>query len=187
MALITEADAIRACNLTGTPTSDQLLTLDEMINALTPVIERITGPLDLRTITYSTVPGKMDILLPWPYVSITSVVLFNGTTSVTINPAQYDAVTDAGRGILWPAIGAQPWLVGQSLTITAVVGSVTVPDDVRAAAMLLIQSWWQTTQNAPHAAWGNPQANAPWVPGGSAIPSQVLMLLSSARGMPGFA
>jgi hypothetical protein len=184
MALITEADALRACRITGTPTTDQLTTLDEMINALTPVIEWECGPVELQTVTYQVACHcKNFINLPFRYTSITSVVL----DGVTLVATDYDGVTDAAKGILRPPPWyASKWAYGWSLVVTAVVGSVTVPDNVRRAAILLIQHWWQTSQNAPHAAWGNANESAPWGTTGSELPAAVTALLAATPDTAGF-
>jgi hypothetical protein len=185
MALITEADAIRACKITGTPTADQLTTLDEMINALTPALERECGPIELQTVVYRLAcHGQNKINLPYRYASITSVVIDGVTLTAGLD---YDAVTDADRGILRPP----PWYIarwayGWALVVTAVVGNVTIPDNVRRAAILLIQHWWQTTQNAPHAAWGNANESAPWGTTGSALPESVIALLRPTPNVAGF-
>ena len=151
MSIITLAEAKRAARYTGTATAADDLTFADMVNALTPVLENACGPIELATRTYTTSCwGLNEIALPWRVTAITSVVL-DGVTLTAASPpgwvGDYDAVTAADRAILRPAPYTYPrWSYGFRLVVTAVVGSATIPDNIRQAAMELVRHWWQIGQ-----------------------------------------
>ena len=179
MALVTRAEVVAFAKITTELSADQTVTLDNFVAACLPEIERITGPLDLRSAVYRSGPRSGPLVLPWPYVSITSVT----RDGVTIPAASYDAVTRADRGILDPSLGATPsWAWGYSIVVTAQIGNASTPANVKLAALELCTSWWQQTQQAQHTAFVDGG-----IPIGFAMPQRVLDHLAASPALPGFA
>jgi hypothetical protein len=189
VSIITLTEAERAIRQTGTISANDSLTLTDMVNALGPVLERECGPieLDTRTVTLACF-GKQQIALPWRFAAITSVVC-DGTTLTAATPpswtGDYDAVTDADRGILRPPPYYIPvWSYRFQLTVTAVVGSATIPDNVRQAGMELVRHWWQIGQQGGAPSPGQAYDSGPWA--GSPLPARVLQLLQATPNIGGF-
>jgi hypothetical protein len=177
MALVTREEVIEFAKIDTTLTGSQAAALDAIVAAVTPEIENITGPLELTTSVYRCGPKSGAIVLPWRYVSVTSVTV----DGVTVDAALYDDVTRADRGILDAVNGSAPWASGQSVVVTAQVGSATTPTNVRLAALELASFWWVRTQQTQRQAWNGD------VPMGFGIPQAVRDHLDPSPRLPGFA
>lgn len=179
MSILTRNEAIRAIGkgLTGTPTADQLLTVDEMVDAVDVVLEGEVGPIELMSVTWRGRRQFGPLLLPWRYVGIASVTV----DGVAVPAEQYDASLGADQGMLWPAVGYAPWAYCSSVVVVATVGAAGTPANLRLAAMTLIRSWWQTSQMG-----GRPADDDALPFARRAIPVEVTGLLSATPNLPGF-
>lgn len=181
MSILTQAQATRAARITGTPTTDQISTLTDMIAALNGALEPEAGPIESEPRTYKIwTYGMRTLRLPWRFQSISSIVC----DGQTIDPTRYDASTQAESGIILPvALNVSPWSVAYVTVVTAIVGYATVPANLIYAAELLIQSWWQT------AAMGRGPASEAlqWAPPKAELPPSVLQAIGVQNAMPGFA
>lgn len=176
MALVTRAEVVAFAKIDGTLTVEQEATIDNFIAAALPEIERVTGPLDLRTEVYRCTARTGPLVLPWRYASITSITA-DGTE---IDATSYDDVTRAGSGIVDPSGSYVPWTYGP-IVVTALVGSASTPANVKLAALELCAYWWQSTQQAQRSTW------AEGVPMGFGMPQRVLDHLQPSPDLPGFA
>jgi hypothetical protein len=177
MALVTRAEVVAFAKITVALTADQEAIVDGFIAAALPEIERVTGPLDLRSEVYRCGARSGALVLPWRYVSVTSITV-DGST---VDASSYDDVTRAASGIVDPANGYVPWSTGV-VVVNALVGSVSTPPNVKLAALELCASWWQQTQQAQRAAWSEGG-----VPMGFGMPQRVLDHLLASPDLPGFA
>jgi hypothetical protein len=181
MALLTQAQAVRAARITGTPTADQTTTLTGMIAALNGALEPASGPIEQESRTARFLGyGRTTLQLPWRFASITSITC----DGVALSALTYDAVTCAEAGIVVPVRnGSAPWANAYSTTVIAVVGYATVPGNLTYAAELLLQAWWET-------AWqgrGPASEAMQWQPPADTLPAAVLQAVGAGHAMPGFA
>ena len=117
--------------------------LERYVEAATPVIENITGPLIARSQTVVRSGGEESIVLPFRFNAVTSVV--ESGTTIT------DYFADTLAGIIYAGTTvAQRDFVGGKNNITAVVtvGSATIPANVELAARELVRHWWQIGRQA---------------------------------------
>lgn len=180
MSLLTVAEAASACRVTGTPTADQTEWLTAMIAALPGALEPAAGPIeaDVRTVSPDTW-GRWNLVLPWRYTSISSIVC-DGTT---ISASTYD-VTLAESGIVRPAKSGSPlWAASWATTVTAAVGYASVPANLLEAARRLIQSWWSVSYNAR----GPASEAQTWAPPVGDLPPAVIQAIGADHAMAGFA
>ena len=184
MSIITLTEAQRAIRYTGTLSANDSLTLTDMVNALTPALEREAGPIVLATKTFSLRSWrKWYIVLPSAYASITSVVC-DGTTLTPVT--DYDVI-NADRGILQAPPWYRPrWSYSIDTTVTYVVGSATISDNVREAAMELVRYWWQIGQQGGAPSPGQQYSAGPSMSGGL-LPDRVMSLLGATPNVGGFA
>lgn len=193
MTIITRAEVVRFAKITTTLTADQESTIDDMIDAATPVLESIAGPVDLTTATYTgrpptrsarllasyrggdAVARSAPIPLPWPFVTITSVTVDGTLVAAT----DYDT-TRKSFGLLDPAVGCDPWAGATKVVVVATIGGASAPANVKLAALELVSYWWQSTQQSQRSAWsdGGP-------PMGFAVPQRVRDLLGPTYRLPG--
>lgn len=155
--------------------------LERYIEAATPVIENITGPLIVRQLSFAFDGGVEKIVLPVPFTSVVSVTE-NGAV-VT------DYVADADKGIITSGTTTAPDVFEpgvENIVVTVSVGSATVPANVKLAARELVRFWWQQGRQANIPAFGEaPESNS--VPMGFAVPKRVYELLEPNRRLAGFA
>jgi hypothetical protein len=178
VALCTRAEVTAFAKITVTLTADQESTIDNFIAASLIEIEHVTGPLDLRSVTYRCGSRSGALVLPWRYASVTSVTV-DGTL---VDASEYDDVSRADRGILDPASGYNPWGWGSVVTVVAQVGNASTPANVKLAALELCAFWWQQTQQAQRGAWS--EGGTPMAFG---MPQRVRDHLAAAPALPGFA
>ncbi|WP_329114446.1 hypothetical protein [Streptomyces sp. NBC_01353] len=184
MALLTLAEAKTQLQLTDTAAYDA--ELETYIDALTPVIERHTGPVESRTVTETVnAYGPLLALTQVPTVSLTSLTpVHSGGRAIAAD----EVALDGDAGVLRRLDGARfaggPWVA------VYVAGRDDIPPTINLAARLLLQHLWRTRYGA---ARGNPgggedfDVNEP-IPGfGYAVPNRVLQLLESFKAPPGVA
>lgn len=155
--------------------------LERYIEAATPVIENITGPLLVKQLTFAFDGGVEKIVLPVPFTSV---------VSVTENGAAFtNYVADADKGIITAGTTIAPDVFEpgvDNIVVTVSVGSATIPANVKLAARELVRFWWQQGRQANIPAFGEaPESNS--VPMGFAVPKRVYELLEPNSRVAGFA
>ncbi|MFD9225383.1 head-tail connector protein [Streptomyces sp. NPDC060064] len=183
MALLTLAEAKAQLDI-DTTTSDT--ELQAYIDALTPVIERFTGPVENRSVT-ETVSGRgtMLALAQVPAVSLASVTpVLNGGLAIDVG----DLVLDGDAGIVRRLDGGTfyggPWI----FVYTAGRGSVS--PTINLAARILLQHLWSTQYGAARGNVGGASdysVSEPVAGWGYAVPNRVLQLLEPFKVPPGVA
>lgn len=154
--------------------------LERYIEAATPVIENIAGPVLQKTRVFSLDGGYSSVALPVRFASVTSV-LESGTATT-----DYVADPTAGLILAGSSGGSRRFTPGQkNIVVTVVVGAATIAPNVKLATRELVRHMWQVGRQAPTAGIGMPDA-AP-VPQGFAVPRRVIELLEATPRMPGFA
>lgn len=149
--------------------------LTAMIQAATPIVEYITGPINPLTVTnevHYTSDGPDRILLRHPPVqSITSVIEYLGVTPYTLTSQPPGSTTDnygywldrpsAGRLIRMSAFGQPMGFIGSTVTVSYVAGlgtnpdgSTKIPADVKLAVLEDIRGLFVQTQNGGRPKFG---------------------------------
>lgn len=104
-----------------------------------------------RSITESYDGGKTGIQLrTGPVLSVTTVVESGTTLSAS------DYVLDRNANVLWrgSTTSAGWWADGrQNIAVTSVCGILNPPAAARMVGLYIVQSLWQSTQQAPHPAF----------------------------------
>jgi hypothetical protein len=178
--LITLAEARASLGFTTANTAYDS-DIETYIEAATPVIENITGPLLEKQRTFAFDGGVEKIVLPVPFSSVVSVTE-NGAT-VT------DYVADPDKGIITAGTTLAPDVFEpgvDNIVVVVNVGSATVPANVKLAARELVRFWWQQGRQANIPAFGEaPESGS--VPMGFAVPKRVYELLEPDTRLAGFA
>lgn len=150
-----------------------------LVDAITPVVEFITGPVVQRSYTETYDGGSSFISLRHrPIVSVASVAEFRGPiryelTQVaspdlgTIYSYEFEA---SGRIVRRTVGGGMTSFPGglETVTVTYTAGYVTVPANIRYGCLELIRVNYQQTQQAGHPMFGGGG-------GDDAVPGAVLM------------
>ncbi|MFB6424644.1 head-tail connector protein [Streptomyces microflavus] len=182
MALLTLAEAKAQLDYDGDANDAEI---QAYIDALTPVIELHTGPVENRTVT-ETVTGRGPLLAltQVPVVSVTSVTpQLSSGLAVDLS----DVVLDPDAGVIRRLDGGSwsggPW------TAVYVAGRGGVPPTINLAARMLLQHLWRTQYGAARGGGGADDfnVNEPVIGYGYAIPNRVLHLLEAFKTPPGFA
>lgn len=155
--------------------------LERYVEAATPVIEAITGPILTATAVGTFSGGRSRIVFPSAFATVTSIV----ESGVTIT----DYVADGAAGIIYAGTtaGSRAFKSGvENVTVTVTIGSATVPSNVELAARELVRHWWQQGRQANRPGTSTQFADAPAVSFG--VPTRRLeeMLVGNQR-MAGFA
>lgn len=155
--------------------------LEKYVEAATPVIENITGPLIQRTEVFYLDGGREAIVLPTRFTSV---------TSITQNGVAYTSfVADPDSGVITAGTSTTPDLFEpgvRNIVVTVVTGSTTIPKNVQLAARELVRFWWQQGRQANIPAFGEaPESGT--VPMGFAVPKRVYELLEPNKRVAGFA
>ena len=154
--------------------------LERYVEAATPVIENITGPLVARSRVFTFDGGESTLVVPVRFTSVTSVV----ESGVTVT----DFVAEPSAGLITAGTteGTRTWTSGlQNVVVTVAVGSATIPANVKLAARELVRFWWQQGRQANTPAFGDAPESG--VPMGFAVPRRVIELLESSPRVAGFA
>lgn len=180
--LITLVEAKASLNIaTGVTANDT--EIERYIEAATPVIEKLTGPLIVRSRTFTFDGGGDLVILPVAYTTLTSVV----ESGVTITSS---VVGEPTTGLIRAGTQTVPttFKVGvQNIVVTVSVGSATVPYNVKLAAKELVRHWYQQGKQGNRPSFGNEYTDSPdGLPRG--VPTRRLQeLLDATVPMPGFA
>lgn len=149
--LISVDEAVSHLNAAGVLTTDaNREQLQWLCIAATDAVERDLGrALTRRTFTDVYNGGEPAIVLRQsPVISITSV------TESLVALSALDYTLDAASGILYRGSTSsywQRWTTGRnSVSVTYVAGYTDPPRAARMVALSIVQSMWQTSQQAPH-------------------------------------
>lgn len=173
--------------------------LQYFLEAATPIIENIAGPVLPQTKTEYFSGGVSQINVNWlPILSVTSIVETYGQTNYTLTEITLGSSNTAfgftvdyttGR-IIRRAYNAEALFpVGaNNVQVVYQAGRATVPANVRLATLMLIQHLWSTSQL-------NRQGGRPMLGGedgfaigsGFAVPNRVRELLQPSPRVPGVA
>ncbi len=164
----------------GTAATVRDADIEKYVEAATPVIEDIAGPLIVRSRTFTFAGGSDAYVLPVRFTSVTSVTV-DGVAST-------DYVADATAGIIYPGTtdGISVFSSGvENVVIVVSVGSATIPKNVSLAARELVRFWWQQGQQANRPGVAEQDASA--APQGFLVPRRVMELLRATPNVGGFA
>jgi len=154
--------------------------LTTYVQAATPVIESIVGPVLVATRTRKFAGGTPAVVLPERATAITSVAEEGVATT--------DYVFDAFSNIVYagdPA-GSRDFTDGHlSVTVVYTVGYATVPQTLKLAARELVRHWWQQGKQSNRPAFDDP-AEPFGPPMGFAVPKRVVELCQPYVTVPGF-
>jgi hypothetical protein len=183
VSVLITVDDVQADMGTNTGDLGNTQLVQSYIDALTPAIEYLAGPLITVNRTLALDGGDDSVMLPWAFSAVVSVV----ESGVTLNPGDY--VPDGTVGILWRGTTLAPnlWYPGRrNIVVTVTTGLTAVPGNVRLAALLLFRHLWETRLPRRQS---QPQDGV-MTPAGFLIPNRVAELLISTAAvnrMPGFA
>lgn len=174
--LITLAEAKLSIFNSATSTANDA-DVEAYIEAATPVIEDITGPMLRREVTVALDGGRPSVLLPWPVNSVVSVTV-GGVAST-------DHTVSLASGIIY---AGSSFAAGVSnVVVVASIGPATIPPNVKLATRELVRFWWQQGRQGNRPAFGNDGADSVDVPSGFAVPRRVVELCKPNRRVDGFA
>jgi len=180
VSLLTAADVKRAAGIGSVVTSDEDITIGEIVDAVDVVVARLVGPGAMPT-TVRTWTGRGRygaIVLPWAYASVSSVTVDGVVQAATT----YDDETRAHMGILDGASGGQgPWAGATKVVVVATVGQPSIAADIKRAALVLARHWWQLDRQGGRGAWADENG----APVDSAVPRSVRDLLASSPNLAG--
>ncbi|MFJ6561862.1 hypothetical protein ACIQMV_18775 [Streptomyces sp. NPDC091412] len=184
MALITLDDAKAQLDITSDAHDTEL---QGYVDALTPVIEGIVGPVETRAVT-ETVGGRGPTLClaQTPAVELISVTPLTGGTGLDVARLHLDGAA----GTIMRLDGA--YFDGRLWTVVYSAGRGSVPPTIRLAALILLQHLWRTQYGASRGlgsiGGGDDYSVTEPVPGfGYAVPNRVLQLLEPFKSGPGVA
>ena len=168
----------------GIPSSSQTndADIEKYIEAATPVIENITGPLIAASKVFTVDGGGSAVVVGSRFNTVTSVV----ESGVAIT----DYVADGPAGIVYSgtADGGTTFAPGlRNVVVTVTVGSATIPPNIVLAARELVRHWWQLGRQGNRPAFGNEGIAEIDVPSGFAVPRRVIELCEPNRRTAGFA
>lgn len=179
--------------------------LQGFLDAATPVIENITGPIVARTVTAERHSGGMGnrttlVLRQRPVTAVTEVVEYVGNTAQTLavvaDPTQvtaYCVTFDPETAQLVRRVnGGQeyPYAWGvDNIWVTYTCGWSAVPANVRLAALFQAAHLYQTSQLGGRPAWNSGGIDDAYAspPSSYAVPNRVRELLDGNQRIPGIA
>lgn len=178
--LVTLEDVRKSLGFAATDTTNDS-DIERYIEAATPVIENIVGPLIARSRVFTFDGGSSTVVVPVRFVSVTSIV----ESGVAIT----DFVADVQAGTITAGTtdGVRDFAYGyQNVVVTVSVGAATVPANVKLAAREIVRFWWQQGRQANIPAFGDaPESGV--TPMGFAVPKRVIELLEPNKRIAGFA
>jgi hypothetical protein len=166
------------------PIKDALLA--RWIQAATPIIERICGPVLPATVTKRFSGGKSAILLPVKLTDETRVtaVIEDGLTTT-------DYWVDADAGILYAGGHGSARTFGagiKNVQVTYRVGFDSVPETIQLATRELVRLWVQQGVSSDRPSFDDDgQSDSVTVPQGFAVPRKIRELLGPYERPAGFA
>lgn len=175
------------------------LELQGFIDAATPLIENIAGPVIPRTVVEYYSGGTTVINLnSMPVSSVTSIVETYGQTNYSLTQSDlgsamsgfaftFDSLT--GRVVRRSYNAEAMFPIGNNnVKVTYVTGRDTVPANIRLATLMLIQHLWSTSQMNRNGGRPSLGGDDTFVPGmGFAVPNRVKELLQPSPRVPGVA
>lgn len=173
--------------------------LQYFIDAATPIVENIAGPVlpTQRVEVYSG--GVSEIVLNWlPIISVDSVVETYANVNYTLTQINlgngsgafnYTVDTTTGKIVrrVYNMLGRFPDGVN-NVKVTYTTGRATIPANIRLATLMLIQHLWSTSQlnrNGGRPSLGGDDSFT--VGAGFAVPNRVRELLQPSPRVPGVA
>jgi hypothetical protein len=184
VTLLTLDDAIETL---GNVTAGRESLLQMYVDAVTPVLEDIVGPIDIKTFT-ETIPGRADssgravlTLSRTPVVTVTSIV---AQRQGMYEPDLTNLVIDSETGVL---------LMGNwfswfgPITVTYTAGRANPPANLKLAALELLRFWWQVGQQGNRPGFGDAADSTEWAGASYAVPRRVMELCAPNRKPPGIA
>lgn len=179
-SLITLADARASLNLpTGAGTANDA-DLQKYIDAATPIVENVVGPMALGPRTYYRDGGKQGV----------EVGAYSSLVSVTVDGSAYEGAVTSSTGIVWAAGLGERFPEGHgNVVVTVIQGQNEIPENVKLATRELVRHLWQ---------FGRQGNNRPALGGGStaepeqnvasfAVPNRVIGLLKPQTRLGDFA
>lgn len=194
--IVTLADAKAHLNI---ETIDDDTELQNFIEAATPVIEKIAGPVIVQTVTEYFDGGRPTLTLSkLPVISVTSVTETIGDTNYVLTavtlgssttPTGYTLDPERGRITrrVYNATGEFVDGLG-NVKVVYSAGRANIPKNIRLAALELISHWWSMSQrnrNGGRPAFGGEDVLN--MGAGYAIPNRVRELLQPDPPIPGVA
>lgn len=198
--LITLAEAKLHLNI-GTGDTGHDTEIQSFIDAATPVVEHVCGPIVGSAYAESYDGGLAYISLRHnPVQVVTSVIEYRGTAAYVLAAStvpgtggayQYSVELDTGRVIRRSSGVETPFPIGRgSVVIAYTAGRATVPPNITLAAKELVRHWYQQTQQGGRptfAASGAIEDITPAVLQGFAVPNRVRELLMPHKRAPSVA
>lgn len=154
--------------------------VDAYIEAATPIIESLHGPVLQKTATIRRDGGKSAVLLPGAIANAAAV------TAVRVDGATWSGQSvDPDAGIVYAGTGQV--FSGSVVEVDVTVGYATVPQNLQLAARELVRWWIQNGKQSPSAGVLNlPGGTDPGMTDEFAIPRRVRQLCAPGAGI-GFA
>lgn len=152
--------------------------IEDLIEAATPIIERLVGPIYTRSRTFYFDGGTSQINLPVRWRTLTSVTV-DGTVT-TAYSADPDAATITALGYFPTG--------NRNVVVVVVVGYATAaeyPPHVIKMARDLVSLWWQQSRNANRPGTAELDLSVP--PMGFLVPNRVAQAALATPDLPGFA
>ncbi|MEU6582754.1 hypothetical protein [Nocardia sp. NPDC046763] len=170
MGLVSMSDVYRHLNLDESDLAP-MAELQGFIDAATPFVEYITGPMLPTTVTetYPVVVGQTQIMLrTCPVLSIQTVTEYLATVARTLTNQPRGSSTDnygysldiasAGLLVRRGVVGVAIPFLGDTVVVSYTAGRATVPAHVRMAALEDIRGLWQQTQQGGNPRFGGDRA-----------------------------
>ena len=193
---VTLAEVKDMMNMGPTDTAHDVK-IQTFIDSATPVIEYIVGPVLPQTFTenHRTYGQSKIVLRNPPVISITTLTEFIGLTAYTLTEQEPGATTNnygyaldvAGNGVVtrMSSVGTEMGFIGNVVTVTYLAGLLTVPADIRLAAIEDVRAMFQQTQLGGRPQFGGgPSQEDGWSPSPIASFPRLRMLLERARRIP---
>lgn len=178
MALLDLDDAKEQLDLLSGEDDTELLVF---INGLTAVIERHTGPVEVREVVEMIEGRGISMCLTHiPALTLTSVAPTMGGDALVLD----DLVLDATKGVVYRKGGS---FAGTLWTVTYMAGRTIVPPTITLAARLLLAHMWRTKNGSGRGPADDFSVSDPDPSLGYAVPTRVLQLLEPFKLPPGVA
>lgn len=177
--LISVADAQASLSQKTAMTAADIDDLRIYIAAATPVIEDITGPIILNTLTQDGDGSKSAIVLSTINVGVTSVTV-DGTL---IDPSQYRV--SAGAGVVYA--GGSSFGGTTVEVVYTVGGNNVIPPNVRLGTREEVRFLWQIGKQGGRPTPPQQSEAMTYTPSGFAVPKRVVQLLNANARTGGFA
>lgn len=149
------------------------------IQAATPVIEDLVGPVLQVSRTVAFDGGDTSIVLPDSATSVTQVV--EAGSVLPVGNYMFDPVGSIvfGGNPIYP----RAFYPGRlAIVITYVTGYATVPQTLQLATRELVRFWWQQGKAANRPAYSDATEAAPLPAQGFAVPKRVIELCRAYQG-----